>query len=123
MSDGSQTRDPAWQLLAVGSFLYVEFNLPLDSGEPWHEFLVGPAIGPNVYVVKSPDDEFVMEACLSDDISGLRIGGPRYTLPRGLGAAHGHPVYRFSSRPTLAIQDAFLVRSRALGNAWLEENR
>ena len=77
--------------LPAGSYVYVEFNV--EEEEPWHEFLVGDVVDAerSVYCLKPPEDEFVMELRLGEDVRGLRLGSSRHRLPAGLGAALGAP--------------------------------
>ena len=98
--------------------MYVDFNV--EEPEPWHEFLVGSAIDieRGIYCLKSPDDEFVMELRLGEDVRGLRLGASRYRLPAGLGAALGSPVYRFNNKVTAPELAAFLRRCPGLESEW-----
>ena len=103
-----------------GTFVYLDFE---EVGEPWHEALVGKQAGPGRYVIQTPDgDEYVQDFMLSADVRGVRWGSPTWVLPPGIGARHGFPVYRFSTKPTKADVDAFLGRCDAVIAAWKLEN-
>ena len=101
-----------------GTFVYVKFN---DPGDRWHEFMIGKFVKPGIYVVASPDGEFVQELQVSDDVYGLMVGTKRWVLPAGLGGHVGVPVYRFPSTPSAADFQAFSDRCGKLVTEWLNE--
>ncbi len=101
------------QDLAIGSFVYLDFAVAED---PWHEFMIGPQVGPYSYVVSSPDDVFVQDVAVSADVSGVRVGKPGWVLPEGLGARHNQPVYRFTTKPTIAEVEAFVVEAEKMAD-------
>jgi hypothetical protein len=79
--------------LRAGQYVYARY-----AGEPdlWHERLILARVGrSSSYAVLTPDGDAYIENFDSDDFLAIRPGNSRRTLPRGLGAAAGEPVYRF----------------------------
>ena len=86
-----------------------------EAVEPWHELLLGKEMAPGRRVVQSTDGvEWVQDLWLSADVKGVLLGNLSWTLPSGLGARHGVPVYRFSAKPSRAKIDDFLSRNDAV---------
>lgn len=108
------------QPLQQGQYIYV-----LYAGEPglWHERLICGRLGrSSAYAVLTPDNDLYIELFDSDDFLGVRVGNNRRTLPAGLGAAHGEPVYRFQRSLAAAAMESKFSEASALVEAELRDH-
>ncbi|CAK0856813.1 unnamed protein product [Prorocentrum cordatum] len=59
------------------------------------------------YIALTPDEDMYEEEIDTRPVVDFKQAGPRGGLPAGLGAAKGHPVYRFTEKPKGAALQAW----------------
>ena len=83
---------------APGDRVFLDYGV---AAEPWHERRLLAWVGAGDWVVQTPDGDVYVEEIACPPLSGVRAVPADGSLPIGLGAASGNPVYRFS-RPLAA---------------------
>ncbi|CAK0839425.1 unnamed protein product, partial [Prorocentrum cordatum] len=82
--------------LKPGDGMFFDYG---EAGEHWHERLILAALGGVRYILLTPDEGMYEEEIDIPRVVDFEQAGPRGGLPAGLGAAKGHPVYRFTEKP------------------------
>jgi hypothetical protein len=97
-----------------GQYLFVDYGV---VAEPWHERLILKRCGESSdFVILTPDNDVYVETLAVPPLDAIRFCGPARSLPLGLGAAAGQPVYRFAAVPSASKLRKLLVEATALAS-------